>query len=57
MGNKLQHPGLKRPEMLLCKFPSQCCLGLNGLGKYTYKTRRESFKFWDLVRLILDILR
>ena len=21
-------PGLKGPEMLLCKFPSQCCLGL-----------------------------
>ena len=31
--------------------------GFNGLGKDDYKTRRESFKFWDYVRLLLDILR
>ena len=31
--------------------------GFNGFGKYDCKTRWESFKFWDLVRLILDILR
>ena len=31
--------------------------GLNGLGKEDCKTRWESFKFWDLVRLILEILR
>ena len=24
-------PGLKGPEMMLCKFPSQCCLGLKQL--------------------------
>ena len=31
--------------------------GFNRLGKDKCKTRGESFKFWDLVRLILDILR
>ena len=31
--------------------------GLKGLGKDDFKTRWESFKFWDLVRLILEILR
>ena len=31
--------------------------GFNGLGKDNCKTRRESFKFCDLVRLILEILR
>ena len=31
--------------------------GFNGLGKDDYMTRWESFKFWDLVRLILEILR
>ena len=31
--------------------------GLNGLGKGNCNMRRESFKFWDLVRLILEILR
>ena len=31
--------------------------GFNGLRKGNCKTRRESFKFWDLVCLILDILR
>ena len=31
--------------------------GFNGLSKDNYKTRRETFKFWDLVRLILEILR
>ena len=30
--------------------------GFNRLGKDKGKTRRESFKFWDLVRLILEIL-
>ena len=29
--------------------------GFKGLGKDNCKTRREAFKFWDLVRLILDI--
>ena len=29
----------------------------NRLHKDNYKTRRETFKFWDLVRLILEILR
>ena len=28
----------------------------NGLGKDNYKMRREAYKFWDLVRLILEIL-
>ena len=31
--------------------------GFNGLGKDNSKTRRETFKFWDLVRLILEIWR
>ena len=31
--------------------------GFNGLGKDDWKTRWESFKFWDLVHLILEILR
>ena len=29
----------------------------NGLGKDNFKTRRESFNFWDLVQLILETLR
>ena len=29
--------------------------GFNGLGKNNHKTRRETFKFGDLVHLILDI--
>ena len=28
--------------------------GFNGLGKDNCKTRRETFKFWDLRRLILE---
>ena len=31
--------------------------GFNGLCKGNYKTWQETFKFWDLVYLILDILR
>ena len=31
--------------------------GFNGLSKDNYKMRREAFKFWDLVRLILETLR
>ena len=31
--------------------------GFDGLGKGNCKMRRESFKFWDLVRLILEILQ
>ena len=31
--------------------------GFKGLGKDDFKRRWESFKFWDLVRLILEILR
>ena len=31
--------------------------GFNGLGKDNCKTRRETFKFWDLVRLIQEVLR
>ena len=30
--------------------------GFIGLGKYNCKNRRETFKFGDLVRLILEIL-
>ena len=29
----------------------------NGLGKDNSKTRRETFKVWDLVRFILEVLR
>ena len=31
--------------------------GLNWLGKDNYKTRWETFRFWNLVRLILKVLR
>ena len=31
--------------------------GFNGLGKDNYKMRREAFKFWGLVRIILETLR
>ena len=31
--------------------------GFNGLGWDNCKTRRESFKYWDLMRLISKILR
>ena len=31
--------------------------GFNGLGKDIYKMRREAFKFWDSVRLIIETLR
>ena len=31
--------------------------GFNRLGEDKGKTRRESFKFWDLVRLVLESLR
>ena len=31
--------------------------GFNELGEDNYKIRRESFKFWDLVSLILETLR
>ena len=31
--------------------------GFNGLGEDNYKMIRETFKFWDLVRLILETLR
>ena len=31
--------------------------GFNGLAKSNCKTRRQSLKFWDLVRLILETLR
>ena len=31
--------------------------GFNGSGKDNCKTRRDSFKFGDLVNLILEILR
>ena len=40
MGIKLQDPGLKGPEMLLCKFPSQCCLRLKGI-MLRYPTARR----------------
>ena len=29
--------------------------GFNGLDKDNFKTRRYSFKFWDLSRLILEV--
>ena len=32
-------------------------LGFHVLRKDNYKTRRETFEFWHLVPLILDILR
>ena len=35
----------------------QLTLGLNILRKGNCKPKRETFKFWDLVRLILEILQ
>ena len=32
-------------------------LGFNGLGKDSCETWRETFKFWNLVRLILEVCR
>ena len=40
-----------------CIFILNLTLGFNGLSKDNYKMGRETFKFWDLVRLILEILR
>ena len=31
--------------------------GFNGLGKDSCKTKRETYKFWDLVRLVSDFYR
>ena len=38
-----------------CIFILGLTLGFNGLGKDNGNTRRKTFKFWDLVRLILEI--
>ena len=45
--------------VLLCVGPDCCYLlpHFNGLGKDKCKTRRERFKFRELVRPILDVLR
>ena len=40
-----------------CIFVLNLTPGFNGLDKYNYKMRREAFKFWDLVRVILETLR
>ena len=37
--------------------PTTSSPGFNGLGKDKCKMRRESFKFWDLVWLILEVSR
>ena len=37
-----------------CIFILNLTPGFNRLGKYDYKMRREAFKFWDLVQLILE---
>ena len=38
-----------------CIFIHDLTLGFNGLGKDNFKSRRETFKFWDLVLLILEV--
>ena len=38
-------------------FILQLSVGFNGLRRCNCKTRRETFKFWDSVRIILDIWR
>ena len=40
-----------------CIFLLYLTFGFNILRKYNVKPRREAFNFWDLVRLILEILR
>ena len=40
-----------------CIFIIDLITGFNGLGKDNIKTRKESFQFYDLVCLILEILR
>ena len=42
----------KLHRYLLSRLP-----GFNGLGKDNCKTRRETFMFWDLIRLILEVWR
>ena len=40
-----------------CIFILNLTPGFHGLGKDHCKRRQETFKFWDLVRLILEVLR
>ena len=40
-----------------CIFILNLTPGFKGLGKNDFRTRWESFQFWDLVRLILQTLR
>ena len=58
---------LKRTKKMLFSFARWRCSNyifilnltpdFNGMGKDNHKMRREAFKFWDLVRLILETLR
>ena len=59
MGNKLvDHSnvvGASPVGLLQLHLHSQLNTCFNELGKDNYKTRRETFKFWDLVSLILEV--
>ena len=61
MYNKQIHV-LKVPNFkFVCQHCSNCIVildltpGFSGLGKDNCKTERETFEFWDLVWLILDV--
>ena len=41
----------------LGRSPKNTVFGFNILRKDNWKPRRETFKFWELVRLIWEILR
>ena len=59
MGNKLvDHSnvvGASPVGLLQLHLHSQLNTCFNELGKDNYKTRRETFKFWDLMSLILEV--
>ena len=64
IGNQIiDHSDVKRVKRDACRRCSNYVFilyltpGLNRLGKDKCKTRREPFKFWYLVCLILEILR
>ena len=55
VGNKfVDHPNVVCSN---CIFILDLTPGFNGSGKGNYKTRRETFRCWDLVWLILEVWR
>ena len=54
VGNKIFDHSYRRCSNYI--FILDLAPGFNGLGKSNSNTRRETFKYWDLVHLILEIL-